>query len=255
VNLLSSQTLEQGQFELYTSFQGINLQDGAESINFCTAADDGIDTIYLIDQDGSLRPASVPTTGPATLVSNGPQIKKFVESGKCTEVTAGCYSYCHDTCFRSVRYEVEVPGTANYMLKVCRSGDSAECALFAGSLRDNPNRNANDRRTFIAHLPVGSTYNAVFLNNSGNEIELSSAVAEYEESFCPGGEFEVSLHGELPADAPVGLPHVVAPVALPPVVAPVALPPVASGTAETANKPANWFELISWLFTILFGGN
>ena len=181
----------------------MTLQDGAESINFCDADAAGIDTVYLIDLDGRLKPSSVSTSGPATLVSNGPNIQKFVNATKCTAVTPGCYKYCQDTCFRSVRYEVEQSGTQNYMLKVCKNGDSVNCALFAGSLRENPNRDAYlDPRTFIAHLPVGSTYNAVFLDNSGQEVTPSSLLAQYEQSLCPSGEFEVSLGGALPGPPP-----------------------------------------------------
>ena len=128
---------------MYTDFKGVTLQDGANSINFCTAANAGIDTIYLIDRDGGLRPSSsVSTAGPATLVSNGSQIQKFVNRTKCTNVEAGCYSYCSDTCFRSVRYEVAASESQNIMLKVCRTFHGATCSLFAGSLRANSSTNA-----------------------------------------------------------------------------------------------------------------
>lgn len=196
------QTLEQGQFELYTSFQGVTLKDGADSMSFCAADDAGIDTVYLIDLDGGLRPSSVSTSGRATLVSNGPQIQKFVDLSKCTAVTAGCYSYCRDTCFRSVRYEVAASGSEKYMLKVCKNGDSSNCALFAGSRRSN-SPNSSEPRTFIAHVPVGMTYNAVFLDNTGQAIQVPSVLAQYENSLCAGGEFAVYLDGTLPGTPPL----------------------------------------------------
>jgi hypothetical protein len=199
-----SQTLEQGQFEVYTEFSKVTLQDGADTIDFCTAEAAGIDTIYLIDSDGGLRPSSVPKTNRrATLVSNGLQIQKFVNRTLCTAVPLGCYTYCRDTCFRSVRYELDPSNTDKIMLQVCRVGHGATCSLFAGSLRINNNENTTpEPRTFIAHLPilVGYTYKATFIDNQGRRVMPTVIRAQYEESLCPdSSNFAVYLDGKLPS--------------------------------------------------------
>ena len=198
----TSQNLEQGQFDVYTSFRRVTAVDGAISLNLCTAKAAGIDTVYLIDRDGSLRPPSVSTSSLATIISDGVQISKFVNATRCTSVTAGCYRYCQDTCFRSVRYEVDPSLSSKLMLKVCRVGHGATCSMFPGALRLNGNDSAgSEPRTFIAHLPIldGYSYKATFVDSTGNRVEVTPLLAQYEEHFCPVSNFAVFLDGRLPA--------------------------------------------------------
>ena len=83
---LFSQTLKQGLFEFYASFQGITLQDGVESIDFCIVQEEEFDMVYVVDIDGSLRPSSVSTRGPSTLLaSDDRQLLKFVDTAKCVK--------------------------------------------------------------------------------------------------------------------------------------------------------------------------
>jgi hypothetical protein len=240
-------TLKQGVFEFYTSFKGMKLQDGAERIDMCLIEQQDFKMLYIIDLDGTLRPSTVTTQGPSTLVaSDNRELLKFVNTAKCTDVNVGCYQYCADTCFRSMRYSVTGADQANYQLKVCLRNDQSKCSLFSGGRRGD-----GGSHTFIAHLPVGNEYDAVFLNAAGQEIAPTEVTGEYEESLCPSGTiFDVTLYGKLPItspSAPAPAPKA-APVAVP-VRAPVAVP-VRAPVAIPVAIPASIF---SGLFLIQTG--
>jgi hypothetical protein len=167
--------------------------DGPESINFCVVNQD-ITMMYFIDLDGSLRPSTVTTQGPSTLLANNNrQLINFVDRSKCTDVTIGCYSYCANTCFRSMRYEPIIVGKTNPMLKVCRRDNRSICSLFPGGQR------GDEPIAFLAHLPVGNMYDAVFVDGQGIEFAATSVLEEVEPSLCPiGGIFDVKLYASMP---------------------------------------------------------
>lgn len=213
-----------GLFEFYTSFKNIALPDGAESIDMCIVESEDVNMAYIVDVDGNLRPKSVSTTGPSTLLaSDGGQLLKFVDTTKCTDVAVGCYSYCQETCFRSVRYTVTGAGQENYRLKVCLQGDNSQCTLFTGGRRGN-----DGPHVYAAHLPVGKSYDAVFVDSTNSVITPDTLEAQYEESFCPttgaNGEFQIAMLGNLP-------------LAAPPVVASLAAPPAPTPPAPTPPAP------------------
>jgi hypothetical protein len=192
--LFTLQTLKQGLFEFYTSFKNTKNTDGPDSINFCSALAGGIKMMYFIDLDGSLKPSQVSTSGPATLLgSNSGQLSTFVDSSKCTNVAAGCYSYCTDVCFRSMRYEVSIVNKVNPTLKVCRRDNRSICTQFPGGQR------SGETLAFIAHLPVGRMYDAVFVDGNGVEFAAAAVTENVEPSLCPsGGIFGVQLYSSMP---------------------------------------------------------
>lgn len=196
---MDSFTLKQGLFELFTSFKNATVTDGLTSIDFCFAESGGINTIYLVDVDGSLSEGAV--TAPATLIGTSPEMSRFVDSSECSLVSESCYSYCQATCFRSIRYGLDASGTENYKLKVCRSGESIGCASFSGS------RRGNELRYFVAHLPTGFEYEAAFVDE--NDVAVSpvpSVVSSlYEDDLCFGAFFIVNLVDIL-SPAPSGEP-------------------------------------------------
>lgn len=163
--------------------------DGApESINLCDAnnARTPIDDIYFVDQDGSLAPPSLTQkpSGYSTLMFNGENIRRFTNNQLCSTVEGGCYTYCRDTCFQSVRIEVDPQGTENLALEVRRRGHGGT-AVFRGARRANGNRGAaSEPRTFIAHLPTKEFYNARFINRNGMEVRPTVRSIEYEDSLC-----------------------------------------------------------------------
>jgi hypothetical protein len=156
------------------------------SVSFCDLVGTDIETVYLVDLDGSLSPPGVDSTTASVLLSNGRNIQKFVDPSKCAEVTNGCYTYCKDTCFRSIRYEIEGPETEGYELKICDAKISQDCAFFYGSRRVNGNRNGHlDPRTFIAHVPVGRNYEGTFVSNTGAVYRPTDLKITVEDNLCP----------------------------------------------------------------------
>jgi hypothetical protein len=160
------QTLKQGLFEFYSSFRDIRIQDGPSSVDFCVVNDDEHSMVYTIDLDGSLKPTpALQITRESSIVgSDDGRLLDFVDTSKCTKVEAACYSYCYDTCFRSMRFNLDIPDSEEYSLKVCLRDDRSKCTTFDGGRRENTRG-----YTLIAHLPVGNAYDAIFLSSDGNQ--------------------------------------------------------------------------------------
>jgi hypothetical protein len=170
-------------FDSFTTIQGVKFEDGGHRIDFCTADLAQIRNVYIIDLDGSLRPAgSSVTSGTATLVSDVPNMLSFIDSSKCTLVQDNCYSYCRSTCFRTVRYQVEPSGS--YQLKVCKSGTS-NCIFLSGVADTDDPTFARRPREFLAHLPSGSTYDAMFVTSAGTTVWPSFVIPSFDPALCP----------------------------------------------------------------------
>lgn len=218
----------------------MTLQDGADRIDMCLVNDIEFKMLYIVDLDGTLRPSAVTTPAPSTLVaSDNGELLKFVDTSKCTNVTAGCYQYCSGSCFRSVRYNVIGIGQESYQLKVCLRNDYSRCSLFSGGRRGTSGPN-----TFIAHLPVGSVYDAVFLDGFGQEIAPTVESSAYEESFCGVNDaFDVALYPTLLSTSPNAPAPIAVPIAAPvylPVAAPMSVPfefPVVAPVVSPENVP------------------
>lgn len=184
--IVDSETQIQGLFELFTTFENVVAQGGSSAVDLCEATTSAqpIESIYLIDIDGSFRPAGVNPTSPSSMVSTGKSMMTFVNTQKCTAISGRCYNYCADTCFRSVRFDVGPKGTENFKLKVCQRSNPSKCVTFGGGVYYDVNLVYNDiPRIFFAHLPAGS-YNAVFLNGSGGEDWPSFVKMEIEPALC-----------------------------------------------------------------------
>lgn len=212
--------MKQGLFEFYTAFDRIKLADGINTINMCVINTVEYELLYIIDLDGSFRPnqAIAPTVSTAVASDNQMHLA-FVDPSKCVANTAGCYSYCHDTCFRSMRYEVEGPGQELYKLKVCSRSNHSRCTLFKGG-----RRGTTGPHQFTAHLPAGQLYDAVFLDGNGKEITPTRVQESVELTFCAAGVFDVNLYNRLGAATPTVPPPVPAPVVKIPVAAPIVVP-------------------------------
>lgn len=177
-------SLKQGAFEALTSFSNMFLEDGPNFVDFCWAASRDVESVYLIDMDGSLAPSSVSSSGPSALVSDSPKMTTFVDPAQRTLIEDGCYQYCKETCFQTIRYEVDITNSENLELKVCRRGDPTRCIQMQWSRRDNPGNPYGDYpRIFLVHLPAGS-YDAVFVDESGNEAWPSFVERHDELALC-----------------------------------------------------------------------
>ena len=150
--------------------------------------------IYVSDADGSLSPSTLLSQGPATLLaSDNDQLLTFVDANNCTNIRAGCYHYCRNTCFRSVRYSYEGIGQENLTLSVCKRDDAAVCTTFSGGRRGDRGPHA-----YIAHLPVGNTYVTTLLDSSGAEVTTGTLNEYYEDSSCPSDAvFNILYEGQI----------------------------------------------------------
>jgi len=73
-------------------------------------------------------------------------------------------------------------------LKVCERGNPTRCSFFQSGFRGGE----RDPRTFIAHLPAGKKYDAVFVNPAGGKTAPTEGEYILEESFCSTeNQFEV----------------------------------------------------------------
>jgi hypothetical protein len=175
------------------------LADGVNTIDICVINDEFHDFVYLIDLDGSFRPdLLVPPTLSTLVASDSKKHMTFVDVSKCTDNTVGCYSYCHDTCFRSMRYLVEDTEQANFTVEVCSRINPSLCSTFKGGRRGNVGPHE-----FTFHLPIGQEYDAIFINRLGMEVTPSKVTQSIEKTFCPQGEFSVTLKSLSPIVHPV----------------------------------------------------
>jgi hypothetical protein len=176
---------QNSRFDLFTTFAKMSFEEGAQKINFCDANAMNITSFYT-DLDGSFNPTSSKrSTHPATILSNVPTMLHFVDDKKCTEVLASCYSYCENTCFRSIRYDVDPAGTDDYLVRACSATDPRDCVDFPGYFRgDDPTTSARSRM-FNVYLPKGK-YTTTFVNWKGEKVWPSYVREFYEyDEVCP----------------------------------------------------------------------
>lgn len=176
--------IKTGQFNMFTTFSNLKLQDPRSAIDFCDAEYAGIIDIYLNDLDGSFRPLAASSDESASLVSNNLGMLQFVNRFRCNTNEAKCYSYCTNTCFRTVRFEIDPANTADYRLRVCRRNEPSNCIYVVGQQRvEDEYDHSFEPRVFLAHLPEG-TYDAAILGSRGSETWPSFVEVHYEVSNC-----------------------------------------------------------------------
>jgi hypothetical protein len=230
--------LKQGLFEFYTAFESIKLTDGANSIDMCVVNDTFHDFVYLIDLDGSFRPNPFVIPALSTLVaSDNKKHMTFANASKCTDNPVGCYSYCQDTCFRSMRYVVEDPEQGNFTVKVCSTVNQTLCSSFKGGRRGDVGPHE-----FTIHLPVGQSYETVFVNSLGIEVTPSKVTESVEKTFCPEGPFSVTLKKlspiTQPVPAPIIMPVPVTVFTVAPILAP-SMNPTKAPTKDPSKIPTS----------------
>jgi hypothetical protein len=178
----SEQTLTR-QFDLYTTLKGVSIEKESGIMDLCRAASTKVEDVYVSVLDGTLfRNQSTPNEI-STIVSNSGNMLRFVDQTKCTSVSQHCYSSCQNTCFFSVRFEIDPAGTERYTLKTCKSDDKTNCILISGGRRSEDPSLSSVNRVFLTHLPAGS-YQAVFLNEFGIEVWPSFVTIKQEDSNC-----------------------------------------------------------------------
>lgn len=186
VSFLSCFQFEAPSFDLYTTLERVAFEKGVVPVDLCRADNRRIHDIYLLDLDGSFGPSGIPATSVATLVSNQELMLHFVDRQKCIANDVGCFQYCKDTCFRSLRYEVD-PSYPIQLLHVCKSDDPLNCVMVSGYHRTDGVDWLGRSRAFTAHLPVGN-YNASFVDGSGNVMWPPFIFDYVPDNFCSSGE-------------------------------------------------------------------
>lgn len=183
------QTLKQGIFETISALDKIQLPEGLPLIDMCLIESSTFDMLYINDLKSSLRPASmnVASTVSSTLIaSDNNELLKFVQPSKCVSVPEGCYSYCRDTCFRTVR--VKMPAQSSWKLKLCAQGVTpAACVLY------KLGRRGGGDYTAMVHAPVGQSYSASIVDSAGKTVVPTSQQVYYEENHCGTSRFQFSL--------------------------------------------------------------
>lgn len=186
------QTLKQGIFETMTTFKQIKLPEGPSLVDMCIIGSSTFDMLYLNDLNANFRPAtmSATSTSAATLIaSDNNELLKFVNPSRCVNVVEGCYSYCRDTCFRTIRVQLE--GLSSWKLKLCSQGSSPTvCVLYKAGRRAD-----SGEYTIMAHAPVGQTYSAAIVDKDGKAVVPKLQTIFYEENHCGSSRFQVSLAG------------------------------------------------------------
>ena len=175
-----------GQFNAFSTFRGITIEDQTNAISLCDAERANIDDIFFTDLDGSLfLPTDRNVIAPAALVSNSASMMTFVDEKKCTANPRGCYNYCEGTCYRSYRFEIDPANTENYSLQICSRANAKLCTRVKGyqKYKDLKDFIVGDNRVYYAHLPVGS-YEAVFRDPSGERMWPSFVLFSQEEITC-----------------------------------------------------------------------
>ena len=152
--------------------------------NFCRAVNKGIKDSYIVDQNSAF--GSNPGNGPSTIMTYTDTIKQmqaFVEPTMCSDHPDHCYSYCENTCLRTMTVRVD-PGISDQnTLKICKEDDpQSRCETYKSWY----NHDTQDRfRLFSPALPAGK-YSAEFLDDSGQVIWPRGVNITYEVDMCDG---------------------------------------------------------------------
>lgn len=195
VPIMLDPTIETGLFDYYSSFVDTAIENGTDPFDFCRALRAGIEDIYFVDRDGSFSgPLRDPKTGISVVVSDRPDMLQFVDPGKCTPNTRRCYTYCKNTCFRTVRFETDPSVAKFYRLKVCLDNDTNKCLLISGVRETQDDAWSLMPQVFVAHLPVGR-YKATFVDGDETAVWPNFARQLAEDNLCSkrGLAHDVSL--------------------------------------------------------------
>ena len=129
-----------------STFERTQLPEGPSFVDMCLIESETFDMLYINDMNANLRPASMTSalkTSATLIASDNSELLKFVNPTKCVSVPEGCYSYCRDTCFRTMRFEVA--GLASWKVKLCIQGQPSVCVLYKAGRRFEADGRDGDR--------------------------------------------------------------------------------------------------------------
>jgi hypothetical protein len=190
--LFTSQTLKQGILETMSTFEHIHMPEGPSLVDMCLINSATFDMLYFNDINADFRPPSmkIASTTSATLIaSDNNELLKFVNPSKCVSVPEGCYSYCRDTCFRTLRFEIL--GLASWRVKLCLQDSSPSlCVMYKAG------RRGGVEYSIMVHAPVGQSYIATIVDKTGKTVVPKLQKVFFEQNNCGGTRFQVSVAGQ-----------------------------------------------------------
>ncbi len=161
--------------------------DLANIANFCKAAAKNIPDSYITDHDSAFGASLGISGGISTIMTytdTQTKMQAFVEATSCHDFAEQCFSYCEDTCLRTMTVRVDPSVSPDYKLKICKG---STCETYNNWLYNSGSSAnwADAFRTFSPALPSGS-YTAEFLDEN-NDVSWPRGVnITYEYDTCNG---------------------------------------------------------------------
>jgi len=190
-----------GSWDYWTSLEESKVEGASEGhiANFCRAVNVGIADSYIIDKNSAFGEAFGSLDGPSTIMTytnTNTKMQTFVEPTLCHDYPENCFSYCENTCLRTVTYRVDPAMSEKHKLKICKKNDlQNRCEIFNSWY----NPDTKDRfRIFSPALPTGS-YSAEFLDELDQVTWPRGLNITYETDMCNGGGL---LEGDIELTVP-----------------------------------------------------
>mmetsp|Transcript_21199 Transcript_21199/g.58957 ORF Transcript_21199/g.58957 Transcript_21199/m.58957 type:complete len:491 (-) Transcript_21199:916-2388(-) len=188
-------------WDYWTTLEGSKVEGSSEEYiaNFCRAVKVGIIDSYIIDKDSAFGNAfGSSIEGPSTIMTftnTNKKMQSFVEPTLCHDYPENCFSYCENTCLRTVTLRVDPAWSEKNKLKICKKNDPLNrCEVYHSWY--NPD-NSDRFRIFSPALPAGS-YFAQFLNEENENVWPRGLNITYETDMCNGlalsdGDVELAI--------------------------------------------------------------
>lgn len=176
-------------WDYWTSLDNVKVEgvEANQIANFCRAVAVGIMDSYINDKDNGFGEALGISSGVSTIMTYTDSYKKmqaFVEPTLCHDHVENCFSYCENTCLRTVTVRVDPALAETTKLKVCMKNDLQNRCESYDSWYNN-NDWADRFRIFNPALPAGS-YTAEFIDVNGDAVWPRGVNITYEVETCNG---------------------------------------------------------------------
>ena len=177
-------------WDYWTSLDNVSVEgvDADQIANFCRAVAVGILDSYINDKDNGFGAALGYSSGTSTIMTyteSHTKMQTFVEPTLCHNHVENCYSYCENTCLRTVTVRVDPALAETTKLKVCMKDDLQNRCETYDSWYNNGDW-ADRFRIFNPALPTG-TYSAEFIDVNGASVWPRGVNVTYEVDSCNGG--------------------------------------------------------------------
>jgi len=118
----------------FTQLKSITVKDDSPLFDGQSALTALVNNVVMNDLDGSLDPAPANASSFGVLVTNEEHMTKLA-NGACTEYPDLHYSYCANTCLRTVHYLTDIFETENITLRAIDNNDPGRFVDFRGNMQ------------------------------------------------------------------------------------------------------------------------